>query len=199
MTRLKVRRIRGCTGEFYARYLKKKQFFVPRRQHKLCKRAEPHPISPPTDKLLKPAQTTSPYIDPCNIIIAPLLGQARGFGHAVTGGYHLCMRLQIRIARLPLPRVKKISPTAQKHRNDGNSSADISISVSTQQGRFFYLQSCRRGSWASADISFFTSRNFASSAAHNTPPSTALLEQPQELAALTYVHGKCSWRGERWG
>ena len=26
MTRLKVRRIRGCTGEFYARYLKKNNF-----------------------------------------------------------------------------------------------------------------------------------------------------------------------------
>ena len=42
-------------------------------------------------------------------------------------------------------------------------------------------------------------RNFASSAAHNTPPSPALLEQPRELVTLTYVHGKCSWRGERWG
>jgi hypothetical protein len=41
--------------------------------------------------------------------------------------------------------------------------------------------------------------NFASSAAHNTPCAPALLEQLRELATLTYVHGKRSWRGERWG
>ena len=41
--------------------------------------------------------------------------------------------------------------------------------------------------------------NFASSAAHNTPCAPALLEQLRELLTLTYVHGKRSWRGERWG
>ena len=41
--------------------------------------------------------------------------------------------------------------------------------------------------------------NFASSAAHNTPCAPALLEQLRELATLTYVHGKRSWQGERWG
>ena len=41
--------------------------------------------------------------------------------------------------------------------------------------------------------------DFASSAPHNTPRAPALLEQLRELATLTYVHGKRSWQGERWG
>jgi hypothetical protein len=41
--------------------------------------------------------------------------------------------------------------------------------------------------------------NFALSAEHNTPCAPALLEQLRELATLTYVHGKRSWRGECWG
>jgi len=68
-------------------------------------------------------KTASAEIAPCDIIIAPLLGRAHDSCNAVAGGYHLRVPLQSQNCDFFTPREKKVSPTTQKHRDDGNSSA----------------------------------------------------------------------------
>jgi hypothetical protein len=63
---------RGCTPEF-SRAKVKKEGLVPRTQPKLGARAEPLPIFPPMINR-RFFMTASAEIDPCDIIITPLLG-----------------------------------------------------------------------------------------------------------------------------
>ena len=51
--------------------------------------------------------TTSAEIAPCDIIIAPLLGQARGFGDAIAWGADLRMRLRSQNRDFFTPRGEK--------------------------------------------------------------------------------------------
>ena len=76
---------------------KKRRVLVPRtqetwNQNTRAGRATSHFY--PGDKTPIFYKTTSAEIDPCNIIIAPLLGQARDSGNAVAGGYHLRVPLR---------------------------------------------------------------------------------------------------------
>ena len=83
---------RGSTGEFSCAKAEKKFWFHVRNKIEAKKRHESQFVPPP-----KSAISTLPKyqpLDPCNIIIAALLGRDRGFGNAVARGAHLCVRLR---------------------------------------------------------------------------------------------------------
>jgi len=86
---------RGCTGEFSRVNAKKKFWFHVGKilRTKLSEQAEPHPIPPPTINRRNQQDHFTLNL-PLQYYYRPLLGQARGFGDAVAGGFHLCMPLQ---------------------------------------------------------------------------------------------------------
>jgi hypothetical protein len=77
---------RGCTPEFSCSKAQK-IVLVPRTQPKLCDFL-------PNINSHRLNNSTSPQINPCDIIIATLLGHAHGIGNAVAGGHHLRVPLR---------------------------------------------------------------------------------------------------------
>jgi len=129
----------------------------------------------------------------------------------------LCVRLRSQNREFAAPRGEKHIADGTKTRDDGNSSAVVSGSVPTRRVRFSPrptrtpvclgrppntlstsdpVGGVRRRLRTPVFLPRARIDDFASSAAPRAP---ALPEQLRELATLTYVHGKRSWRGERWG
>jgi hypothetical protein len=97
---------RGCTPEFSRAKAKKRRFgSTYATKNGRAGRATSHFY--PSDKSPIFYKTASAEIDPCDIIIAPLLGRARGFGDAVAGGLHLCVRLRSQNREFAAPRGEK--------------------------------------------------------------------------------------------
>ena len=86
--------------------------------------------------LPKPQQTTSPILTPALLLLPHCWGELAVLATQSQGDITCACDCEARIASLPLPTVKKILLTAQKHCNNGNSSAVISISVPTRRVRF---------------------------------------------------------------
>jgi len=78
--------------------------------------------------------TASAEIAPCDIIIAPLLGRARGFGDAIARGADLSVRLRSQNRDFFTPRGEKSVANHTKHCNNGNSSA-ISAELTSRYER----------------------------------------------------------------
>ena len=97
---------RGCTPEFSRAKAKKRRFgSTYATKNGRAGRATSHFY--PSDKSPIFYKTASEEIDPCDIIIAPLLGGARDSGDAVAGGYHLRVPLRSQNRNFFTPRGEK--------------------------------------------------------------------------------------------
>jgi hypothetical protein len=91
---------------------------------------------PPDDKSPIFYKTASAEIDPCDIIIAPLLGRACDSGNAVAGGFHLRVPLRSQNREFSTPRGENYIADCTKIRDYDETSVSLTSSrVSLRQGK----------------------------------------------------------------